>query len=389
MLGEAALEQRPGPRRSILADERFPRLDRRPRRSVSLVCSEKGSDGTTVAVCRKSTDATNVRWAPCASGPGSGQGQLPWMVIASRMFPRPRTGQYPSPDYLALWPSLSRASASASRRPGEGRGALGKLRVGRGGSGLRRAGCRRSGRRAAATRTTIGAPPDMVPSPASASRLLASTRAAAARRLSSSPGAAGDPVRPPGDGQVDLSHPPATRRSGSIGRARRRPHGPWTAIPVHAPGPGGCARQATARCVPQSALGAVQSLRKVGVGHRHSRYARSRRSGQALTPNGSPPKGRGSARGDQCVAGARHASPRRYLSGSPRIAADSTPTCQCHSRLGDGRGRSRQQRPSGHADGHGRRGDRAVHPAFEIRSRRPRTGPTATASCCRPATARC
>ena len=58
-------------------------------------------------------------------------------------------------------------------------------------------------------------------------------------------------------------------------------------------------------------------------------------------------------------------------------------------RARDGRRREGQIRPSRHADGHGRRGDRAVHavPASSIRWRR--TGPTATASCCRPGTARC
>ena len=51
--------------------------------------------------------------------------------------------------------------------------------------------------------------------------------------------------------------------------------------------------------------------------------------------------------------------------------------------------RGGQLRPSRHADGHGRRGDGAVHRVPEVRRRARPTGPTATASCCRPATARC
>ena len=46
-------------------------------------------------------------------------------------------------------------------------------------------------------------------------------------------------------------------------------------------------------------------------------------------------------------------------------------------------------RPSRHADGHGRRRHGAVHQVPEVRPDRSRTGPTATASSCRPATARC
>ena len=48
-----------------------------------------------------------------------------------------------------------------------------------------------------------------------------------------------------------------------------------------------------------------------------------------------------------------------------------------------------QYRPSGHADGHGRCRHRAVVRLSEVRSGRNPTGPTATASCCRPGTARC
>ena len=33
----------------------------------------EGSDGTTMAVCRKSSDATNVRWEPCDPDQGPGR----------------------------------------------------------------------------------------------------------------------------------------------------------------------------------------------------------------------------------------------------------------------------------------------------------------------------
>ena len=56
---------------------------------------------------------------------------------------------------------------------------------------------------------------------------------------------------------------------------------------------------------------------------------------------------------------------------------------------GDRRGRESQVRPSGHADGHGRRRHRAVLALSQIRSPPIRRGRTATASCCRPVTARC
>ena len=55
-----------------------------------------------------------------------------------------------------------------------------------------------------------------------------------------------------------------------------------------------------------------------------------------------------------------------------------------HSRARHGRGRAGAERPSRHAHGHGRCRHRAVEQVPQIRSRRIPTGPTATASCCRP-----
>ncbi len=62
---------------------------------------------------------------------------------------------------------------------------------------------------------------------------------------------------------------------------------------------------------------------------------------------------------------------------------------QCDPLSRDRRGREGEVRPSRHADGHGRRRDRAVLALPQIRSRPIRRGRIATASCCRPATARC
>ena len=75
--------------------------------------------------------------------------------------------------------------------------------------------------------------------------------------------------------------------------------------------------------------------------------------------------------------------------GRGRVEIRSAPLRQRHSRAGDGRGREGEVRPSRHADGHGRRRDRAVPALHEVRRQPARTGRIATASCCRPATARC
>ncbi len=70
-------------------------------------------------------------------------------------------------------------------------------------------------------------------------------------------------------------------------------------------------------------------------------------------------------------------------------AADYRPHGYRHPRAVHGRRAEGQVGPSGHAHGHGRRGDRAVLRGPALRRRRIRPGPTATASCCRPATAPC
>ena len=73
----------------------------------------------------------------------------------------------------------------------------------------------------------------------------------------------------------------------------------------------------------------------------------------------------------QLNAAGRFAEALKALEGTSidrrdRLAADSTPLSECHSRLGDGRRRSRKQRAPGHADGNGRRRDRALHAPLEI-----------------------
>ena len=73
--------------------------------------------------------------------------------------------------------------------------------------------------------------------------------------------------------------------------------------------------------------------------------------------------------------------------GSPAVGARRDG--QRHPGAGHGRGRGRQIRPSRHAHGHGGRGDRALHAKSCPSMPPPPTGPTATASCSPPATARC
>src|SRR5260221_11043459 len=46
----------------------------------------KGGDGTTMAVCRKSSDATNVRWASCDPDQGPGRDNSLGYLIASGIF---------------------------------------------------------------------------------------------------------------------------------------------------------------------------------------------------------------------------------------------------------------------------------------------------------------
>ena len=83
--------------------------------------------------------------------------------------------------------------------------------------------------------------------------------------------------------------------------------------------------------------------------------------------------------------------------GKPTMTSTAAPPEQAKIRrlanairgLVHGCGGSGQIRPSRPAHGHGRCRHRAVLPFPEIRSRRSRTGPTATASCCRRAMARC
>ena len=62
---------------------------------------------------------------------------------------------------------------------------------------------------------------------------------------------------------------------------------------------------------------------------------------------------------------------------------------QHHPHAVDGRGAGGQLRPSRHADGAGAAGLHALEPGPAVRPARTRSGPTATASCCRTATPRC
>ena len=165
-----------------------------------------------MAVCRKSSDATNVRWAPCASDQGPGRDSSRWIGDSLRDIRQARTGQYPSrlsrpfgasvSSASLSRDSLSSASAIASRRsartvavrpvPGSTAG---------GGGGRLRGPRRPSGRRAAATRTTIGALPTRCrvrPRPPGSWRRPARRRCAA---LSSSPSRQATLVRSAGDDQ--------------------------------------------------------------------------------------------------------------------------------------------------------------------------------------------
>ena len=90
-----------------------------------------------MAVCRKSSDATNVRWGPYASGPGSGQGQSPRMFnrlrdvrgsyravpVASYLGVDGRPAQGRRPAIRAVRPALRRA------RPAVGSGAAGHVEL--------------------------------------------------------------------------------------------------------------------------------------------------------------------------------------------------------------------------------------------------------------------
>src|SRR5687768_12516081 len=62
------------------------RRSRAWRRSVTLSAGRGGCDGTTMAVCRKSSDATNVRWEPCAPDQGPDRDSPLGYLIASGIF---------------------------------------------------------------------------------------------------------------------------------------------------------------------------------------------------------------------------------------------------------------------------------------------------------------
>ena len=69
-------------------DERLARLQRASCAARPWTSVGKGSDGTTMAVCRKSSDATNVRWAPYASDQGPGRDSSLRIDNASGIFVR-------------------------------------------------------------------------------------------------------------------------------------------------------------------------------------------------------------------------------------------------------------------------------------------------------------
>ena len=116
----------------------------------------------------------------------------------------------------------------------------------------------------------------------------------------------------------------------------------------------------------QGALGAVEGIVQ-GLRRSCSIAKRNETEGQAVDRRLTP----------TALTDNRHQPIGQPESGAPADprwrsdAADPTPTCQCHSRAGDGCGRSRQFGPSRHADGHGRRRHGAVHAAPEVRLRRP------------------
>src|SRR6185295_9537473 len=96
-----------------------------------------GSDGTTVAVCRKSSDATNVRWEPCAPDQGPDRDSSLGYLIASGIF----VASYravPVDPYLGDGRVILKLLGERLEAPGERFGALHQRRVRAGRLGGRR-----------------------------------------------------------------------------------------------------------------------------------------------------------------------------------------------------------------------------------------------------------
>src|SRR4029453_6126499 len=62
------------------------RRSRASRRRATLSAGRGECDGTTMAVCRKSSDATNVRWEPCAPDQDPDRDSPLGYLIASGIF---------------------------------------------------------------------------------------------------------------------------------------------------------------------------------------------------------------------------------------------------------------------------------------------------------------
>src|SRR5258705_588703 len=100
-----------------------------------------GSDGTTVAVCRKSSDATNVRWEPCAPDQGPDRDSPLGYLIASGIF----VASYravPVAPYLVACALALKGLGERFKAAGERFGARDQRRVGLGDNRRRRRGGR-------------------------------------------------------------------------------------------------------------------------------------------------------------------------------------------------------------------------------------------------------
>ena len=133
-------------------------------------------------------------------------------------------------------------------------------------------------------------------------------------------------------------------------------------------------------------LSRVDDPRQLHVAGQLHRYSRQQaRSGHAAHPDAAHHRliERSSARPEQ----KDQMTNRQKFRGRP--SAEPQRHGERPAPAGDGRRPEGQIRTPGHADGHGRRRDRAVHALHEDRPAATANGPTAIASCCRPATGRC
>ena len=228
-----------------------------------------------MAVCRKSSDATNVRWAPCVPDQGPDQGQLPRIFNRLRDFrgfvpgsTRRDLSRRFGPRSQGCRPAIRAGSASASARSAS----AGSGPAGSGAALGPFLSISWSASSSEANRNWRAS--DRVPRPASASRLLPSTRRGGGAQAVFLALAAGDLVGPAGDRQVD--QPSAIRRPprGSARRAPRPLRGPWREAPRRGPGRRAGGRRARARSARAPARRG-RALKEAAVIHRDSRYATS------------------------------------------------------------------------------------------------------------------